>query len=337
MHFSLAIRTARKARNLTQQQLGTLAGVSRQAVNLIENGGGRVRTLEALAEHAPFEITHVAQGGSLGSKLLAARRKRGWSQAETASRSGTAINTVASLERGGGSVIALQRVLRAISPNARVLAAKQLPKRTGSFPTVLGTPNPDRHKSDYYPTPAAIVRLLLDHEEFTHEQTILEPAVGRARVIERVLNERGHRNVRCSDIEGDGVERRCFFDLEEPVHTVLTNPPFRLHREFILHAKRVATHKIALLLPLNHLTGAARHADVWSDGDFPLARVLILNRGVNFAAPDPFAEHFETSQMYVAWYIFERGHEGDPIMRWIDNHQMVARKSGGFEKRRESS
>jgi hypothetical protein len=165
----------------------------------------------------------------------------------------------------------------------------------------------------------------LDHEDFDRSLPILEPAVGEARSIERVLQERGYRVV-SFDLHGQGAEKRCFFDVEEAYGAVVTNPPFNQHKAFIQQAKRVALSKVAMLLPLNHLTGADRHKEIWSDREFPLARVYVLTRGVNFLTSEPHADVFEPSQMYCAWYVFDRSHIGAAQVKWIDNNLHVARR-----------
>jgi hypothetical protein len=80
------------------------------------------------------------------------------------------------------------------------------------------------------------------------------------------------------------------------------------------------------MLPLNYLTGKQRHSEIWDDGQFPLARVLIMNRGVNFLTDDPFAERVMSSQLYCGWFIFDRDHVGPPTMTWVDNHALIARR-----------
>ena len=122
-----------------------------------------------------------------------------------------------------------------------------------------------------------------------------------------------------------GHERRDFFAIDETYDNIVTNPPFNQHIEFIVHAKRVARRKIALLLPLNFLTGKTRHETLWEDRSFPLARVWILNRGVNFLTDDPFAERLMPSQFYCGWYVFEKEHEGPPAIHWIDSHSLISR------------
>lgn len=141
-----------------------------------------------------------------------------------------------------------------------------------------------------------------------------------------MLHERGYQDTHCFDIVGLGDEQRDFFDITERYASIVTNPPFSRHVEFIEHAKQIATEKVALLLPLNYLTGKQRHSRLWEDQSFPLARVLILNRGVNFLTDDPFADRTQSSQLYCASFIFERAHEGPPSMQWLDNHVMVKRR-----------
>jgi hypothetical protein len=139
-----------------------------------------------------------------------------------------------------------------------------------------------------------------------------------------VLHERGYATV-CFDLHGLGEEKRDFFTLTERYHSLITNPPFSLHLGFIQHAKRIVDDKIALLLPINYLTGEQRRFEIWEDRAFPLARVHVLSRGINFSA-DPHVEKFASAQLYMGWFVFERRHIGDPQIKWIDCSPWIERK-----------
>lgn len=324
MNIGQAVRASRRARKLTQADVGRLAGVSRQAIVLLEGNGGRVATLLAVHDHAPIRLDGLQPGKTFGDRLRAARGNKSIDAVAAAAQ--VSPNTIRSLEQNRGTVRLLARVIEALAPNASVAPVFD---RTRSFPTVGGRRSPNRTLQDYYATPAPIVRILLDHESF--EGSILEPAVGEARVVERVLHERGYTDVTCFDLVGDGHERRDFFDVHEPFDSIITNPPFSRHVEFIIHAKRIARAKIALLLPLNYLTGHQRQREVWDDRQFPLARVHVLNRGVNFLAADPFADQILPSQLYLAWYIWDRSHLGPPTITWLDSHALIGRRSADAE------
>ena len=320
-----ALRLGRVARKLTQAELGKLAGLSRQAVAEIESNTGRVSNFLALEKHVPISITGLPMGARrIGERLRLARLAKSLSLRIAAERAEIAVNTVREIEAGRGTLEPLHRLTSVVAPRAQARPVKNGSNKNG-IAVVGWVADRVRRRADYYASPAPIVRLLLDHEPFDRSHPILEPAVGEARVIEKVLLERGFQVV-CSDLHGQGEERRDFFDITEPHHTIITNPPFRLHREFIQHAKRIATHKFSFLLPLNYLTGAGRHADIWTDADFPLARVHVLNRGIDFLGSDPHAERFKASQIYCGWFTFERTHRGPPTLHWIDSNQLVERK-----------
>ena len=293
--------------------------MSRQAVILLESNKGRVSTLLAVQPYSPIRLRGLPSGNSFGERLRAARGSRCIRDVATVAK--VSDNTVRALERDGGTVQSLSRMILAVAPNASVTPVFE---RARGFKTVGGRRNPHRPVQDYYATPAPIVRVLLDHEEFGG--SLLEPCVGEARVIEQVLKERGHRDVTCFDLLAEGKEKRDFFDITEQYDAIVTNPPFNCHVAFILHAKSIARDKIAFLLPLNYLTGKQRHSEIWEDRSFPLARLLVLNRGVNFLAHDPFAAHIQASQLYLAWFIFERTHTGPPTLTWIDSHALIKRR-----------
>jgi transcriptional regulator with XRE-family HTH domain len=319
LNFGQAVRASRLSRKLTQAEVATLAGVSRQAIVLLESNRGRVSTLLAVQPHAPIRMSGPPVGKTYGERVRAARGERSISQ--IAELAGVTANTVRAIEANGGTVTSLSQVGLAVSPQATVEPNIHKPR---VWKTVHGKTNPNRAIADYYATPAPIARLLLDHENF--EGSILEPCVGEARVLEIVLRERGYVDLHFFDLMGAGHERRDFFDITESYDAIVTNPPFNRHVDFVLHAKKIATKKIALLLPLNYITGKQRHSEIWDDDQFPLARVLIMNRGVNFLTDDPFAERVMSSQLYCGWFIFDRDHVGPPTMTWVDNHALIARR-----------
>lgn len=319
MNFGAAIRASRISRKLSQAELSQRIGVSRQAIGLLEGNAGRMSTLLAAQAHAPIQVSGLAVGRTLAERLRKSRGSR--SILKVACNAGVSPNTVRALEKGGGTVGSFTKVAVTLAPSVKVRA---VPMRRYGFKTVGGKRNNQRPIEDYYATPAPIARVLLDHEGFAG--SILEPCVGEARVIEHVLFERGYSEVTCFDLQGEEGERRDFFDVTERYDAIVTNPPFNAHVRFIQHAKRVARQKIALLLPLNYLTGKQRHSQIWEDQVFPLARVYIFNRGVGFLSNDPFADRVPPTQLYCAWFVFERAHSGPPQLKWIDNDAFVYRE-----------
>nr|WP_314447420.1 helix-turn-helix domain-containing protein [uncultured Sphingomonas sp.] len=324
MDIGAGAKRCRELAELSQRKLAELVGTSEDTILRLERGEGSTRMLEAVLSRLHFRVEGMERADTFGGRVRFARSEKGLSAAKVAREAGVTTKALRSLELGHSQVRVLERVISVVAPNAKFIPQPPPLWSGKAFRTVAnGTSKRERHPSDYYSTPYPITRLLLDVEAFPDH--ILEPAVGEARAIEAVLLERGHR-VTSFDINGRGEEQRCFFDVDERYPAIITNPPFRLATEFIEHAKRIADEKIAMLLPLNNLTGFDRYQRLWNDTLFPLARVYVLNRGVNFLQ-DPTLERLGPSQMYSAWMIFERAHVGSPTIHWLNNQALMARRS----------
>ena len=107
---------------------------------------------------------------------------------------------------------------------------------------------------------------------------------------------------------------------------VLTNPPFSAAQEFILRAKQVARQKVVLLLPLSYLHGKKRLDKIWTDKEFPLSSVYAFSRYVDLSSPLRDDGKYNTAMMVFAWFVWDRNHKGEPVIRWIDNNEFVLRK-----------
>lgn len=119
MDIGRAVRRTRKSIGLTQGEVASLAGVSRQAVVLLEQGGGRMTTLAKVAPHIGFRIVGLAAGDTPDEQVSAARRQRKFTQQQLAVRARISLPTVRSVERGSASVSSLTSVLKVLSPKGR--------------------------------------------------------------------------------------------------------------------------------------------------------------------------------------------------------------------------
>ncbi|MEN2747147.1 DNA N-6-adenine-methyltransferase [Sphingomonas sp. T9W2] len=120
------MRDVRRASGLSQRALADRIGVDTQTIKRLEGGVGSVATLIAAMTALNFRATGVGRGSSLSEQLRDCRSKRAWSLEQVAAKTGLSRTTVASLERGGGSVASLVKVLAVLAPNAR----RQAPERS---------------------------------------------------------------------------------------------------------------------------------------------------------------------------------------------------------------
>lgn len=171
-----------------------------------------------------------------------------------------------------------------------------------------------RQKDDFYRTPVAATRALLEVERFP--AMIWEPACGDGAISE-VLTEAGHEVISTDLIDRGYGEGGVDFleEAKKRANCVVTNPPFKLDDDFALHAMEIGVRKVALLCRLTWLEGSERHARLFNLGK--LARVWVFSaRQTLWYGDDQFPETDGGMTAY-AWFIFERDHRGPPTLGWL--------------------
>jgi transcriptional regulator with XRE-family HTH domain len=113
------MKAARLAVGLTRRSLAERIGLTAQAIKRLEDGIGSVATLTAVLKELDFRLVGLGPGKTLHDQLRAKRRARSLSLDEVASRTGMSRATISSLERGGGSVRSLLKLLAVIAPKVR--------------------------------------------------------------------------------------------------------------------------------------------------------------------------------------------------------------------------
>jgi len=118
----------------------------------------------------------------------------------------------------------------------------------------------DREKDDFYPTPDALIDPLVERfgRVWLKETTVWEPACGDGAIC-KALARHGIESVGTDLVDrGYGTSRRDFLmEMGTPdgCDSIITNPPFRLWREFAEHALSMDVAFVALLGRLQLLEG----------------------------------------------------------------------------------
>lgn len=124
------LREARRAAGWSQQTLAKRLGVDSQSIKRLEKGVGSVRTLVMAMTALDFRLTGLGAGKTLHQQLRATRQRRSISLAELAARTGLSKTTIASLERGDGSVASLLRLLAVLAPRVRRRAPERADRKS---------------------------------------------------------------------------------------------------------------------------------------------------------------------------------------------------------------
>jgi len=166
-------------------------------------------------------------------------------------------------------------------------------------------------KEDFFETPSYCVDRLLEVEKF--QGKILEPCCGKGS-ISKVLKLKG-LDVESFDIKNYGYGKvKDFFKFTEKVDNIITNPPYNILNDFMVHCFEVSKRKVALLLRTNSLEGIERFSSVYSKN--LLKVVYVFCRRVRFNHP---AYKKPKGMISYSWFVFDKNFKGiNPVIRWID-------------------
>lgn len=167
---------------------------------------------------------------------------------------------------------------------------------------------------DFYQTPTWAIEALLKNEKF--EGTILEPCSG-AGAISKVLEQHGYEVI-SSDIRNDpevyGTQSCDIFDYENfEVDNIITNPPFKYAQEIVEKSLELTTKKVAMLLKLVFLESERRY-DFFQNT--PLKNIYVFCKRITMY-PQGTEKPKNSGTIAYAWYVWEHGYEGDPVIKWI--------------------
>lgn len=172
----------------------------------------------------------------------------------------------------------------------------------------------ERVENDYYATPENSTKALLEVEAIHYP--VCEPACGEGHIAKLLDEEKG---VYASDLIERGYgEVGDFLESTKFYPTIITNPPFNLFQEFAEHALKQATHKVILFGKLQALEGKKRGTFMQNS---PLKTVYVFKSRQNpLRNGSPVDENGKpwASTMAFAWFVWEKGYKGEPIIKWLD-------------------
>ena len=190
-----------------------------------------------------------------------------------------------------------------------------------------GNPKNKRVKHDYYATNPLALDMLLDVESFNMKD-VLEPCVGEGHLATRIHEHYPMSNIDCYDIvERDynpdyaNIYVKDFLDVEpqKKYDSIITNPPFSLAQEFIENSINMLKEdgKVAMFLKIQFLE-SSRRKEFFEK--YPPKIIYIFRSRMatwnNGQKLNPEGKRWQTTFLH-AWFIWEKGFKGEPVIRWI--------------------
>lgn len=115
----VGFKAARQSAGWSQRTLAERIGVDAQTIKRLEKGIGSVPTLVAAMTALDLRLTGIGLGETLPEQLRARRQRQRITMETLSQKTGLSRTTIASLERGGGSVASLLRLMTVLAPGAR--------------------------------------------------------------------------------------------------------------------------------------------------------------------------------------------------------------------------
>jgi len=163
---------------------------------------------------------------------------------------------------------------------------------------------------DFFPTPLPVIKHLFDRERFTG--SIWDCSCGDARIV-RVARQYYPK----AEVVGTDLNTGADFLTIEGMtaDNIITNPPFGLKDDFVARAMDLSRRAVAMLLPLDVLSGKERFETIHSRADFQLTTVWVYVHRIKFITTAR-----DTSPGFpLCWFVWrKRTKQQAPVIKWID-------------------
>lgn len=174
-----------------------------------------------------------------------------------------------------------------------------------------------RQKEDFYATDPVAAEWLLKLIDIPKDKPVWECCSGEDHLA-NVFREKGY-SVRTTDIVKrlDTTELLNFLDQDEEFDgSIVTNPPYKLATQFVEKAMQTVTlgNYVCMFLKVQFLEGKERKKLFKK---YPPKFVCVTSSRLSCAMNGEF-EKYPGSAVAYAWFIWERGHQGDTILKWFN-------------------
>lgn len=181
----------------------------------------------------------------------------------------------------------------------------------------------DREENDFYATDPKSVQLFLDRikldKDFVLPKNIFEPCCGKGHISKKLI-ENGYNVISSDLIDRDyGISPVNYLTdsldfAKSNFDCILTNPPYKYALEFIYKSLEITNKYVIMYLRLQFLEGKERNK-LYKTNPPKFIYVNSSRQGCTINAEN---EKFPPGAMAYAWYVWEKGFKGEPILRWID-------------------
>jgi hypothetical protein len=174
--------------------------------------------------------------------------------------------------------------------------------------------NYERVDQYYYATHPSAIDDLFKVERFSN--AIWEPACGEGHLSKQM--EEWGKDVFSTDLTNRAYGNDFFDFLKTNIKwsgDIITNPPYRYAKEFVEKSMEIIVNgKVAMFLKLTFLESQKR-MELFEK--YPPKRIWVYSFRQRVARNGEEKMFNKSSAACYAWFIWEKGFSGDPVIKWI--------------------
>ena len=193
---------------------------------------------------------------------------------------------------------------------------------------ILGGANHDtvREDEDFYATLTMAVQKLIDAFglELSRDKCILDPCVGKGHILKPFRDVgytvEGTDLIKRNDLWDNSIVypgEHDFLKRSEPIHdsNIVTNPPYKICLDFAKKGIELVDDNryMCMLLKIQFLETKARYEFF---KEYPPKYIYVFVNRIG-CIPGGETDENKSSAICYAWYIWQKGYAGDPMVRWI--------------------
>ena len=184
-----------------------------------------------------------------------------------------------------------------------------------------------RNPNDKYLTPYSLTQQLLDYIHLDKTSTILEPCSSVEGCIVKVLRDNGYspdENIYHPDNPSTDFLN---FDTSKQYDYIITNTPYgKSILPFVKQMKKIATKQFIALYPMNTLHSTKRYDELFLDTEYKIKKILMFVRPPWLEDKVREDGKYKTGLNTYAWFIWEKGYDGEITLDMINNTSYVLKK-----------
>ena len=177
-------------------------------------------------------------------------------------------------------------------------------------------PNAIREKNDFYATNPHALEIAMPFFNKILHSNVWECACGQGHLSE--VLKRYNYNVKSTDLiyRGYGDGEVDFLNCHGEFNgDILTNPPFKLAEQFVAKSfELIKDGNYAIFFLKGQFLESKSRKKMFEK--YPL-KYLIVNSERQQCAKDADFEHLKATTQCYCWYVFQKGYNGEPIIKWL--------------------